>query len=352
MSEYKGIKGLTIQEVASDPPAPLEGQVWYNTTASALKTYYFNAGTWSSANTLNDLRGYVQGIGTQTAALGIGGYRDPEGTEAGPIYNKSDKFESYNGTNWTVLTDLPTPMNYINSNTRGGAGTQTSALVFAGSNPSLSPPNFDDQTDSYNGTNWTTVNNLTYGRKYLSGFGASNTSAIALGGSQPSLLGDANVETESWNGTNWTSVNSMNTKRFRNQSGSTGTATAGLVVSGQTDPGSTTNVESWNGTNWTEIDNYPTPISFHGVTGSQTAAVVFGGYIPPGPPRSSETQSYNGTVFNVVGSMASDRSNFGSGGTSNTSALAFTGQSPYDPKPSQTTEEFNAGFATATWKTE
>ena len=39
MSEYKGIKGLTIQEVASDPPAPLEGQVWYNTTTSVLKGY-------------------------------------------------------------------------------------------------------------------------------------------------------------------------------------------------------------------------------------------------------------------------------------------------------------------------
>ena len=35
MAEYIGIKGFTVQTLSADPPAPIVGQVWYNTTASA-----------------------------------------------------------------------------------------------------------------------------------------------------------------------------------------------------------------------------------------------------------------------------------------------------------------------------
>ena len=39
MGTYSTIKGFTIQELASDPPAPIEGQVWFNNTATVLKSY-------------------------------------------------------------------------------------------------------------------------------------------------------------------------------------------------------------------------------------------------------------------------------------------------------------------------
>ncbi len=39
MAEYKGIRGFTIQNLSADPPAPIVGQVWYNTTSTVLKGF-------------------------------------------------------------------------------------------------------------------------------------------------------------------------------------------------------------------------------------------------------------------------------------------------------------------------
>jgi len=39
MATYIGIKGITIQSLASDPSNPVEGQVWYNSTSATLKGY-------------------------------------------------------------------------------------------------------------------------------------------------------------------------------------------------------------------------------------------------------------------------------------------------------------------------
>jgi hypothetical protein len=37
MAEYKGIKGFNIQYLDSDPPNPIEGQMWFNSTSQTLK---------------------------------------------------------------------------------------------------------------------------------------------------------------------------------------------------------------------------------------------------------------------------------------------------------------------------
>ena len=69
---------------------------------------------------------------------------------------------------------------------------------------------YRNATESWNGTNWTTVNNLNTGRQDLGGSGASNTAVIAFGGQLPS--GPTGL-TESWNGTNWTETSDLNTAR-------------------------------------------------------------------------------------------------------------------------------------------
>src|SRR6056300_808128 len=139
MPEYKSIKGLTIQEVASDPPAPIEGQVWYNTTTSALKGYINNPGSWATGGDLNTAKRTLGSAGTQTAALAFGG-NTPPGTA---------QTESYNGTNWTELNDLNTARAYLS-----GAGTTNTAALAFGGFPSTGV------TESWNGTNWTEVNDL------------------------------------------------------------------------------------------------------------------------------------------------------------------------------------------------
>ena len=64
-------------------------------------------------------------------------------------------------------------------------------------------------------------------------------------------LGYANTET--WNGTNWTEVNDLNTGRT-NISGN-GTTTSALGFGSDTGPSQIANTESWNGTNWTEVND-------------------------------------------------------------------------------------------------
>jgi hypothetical protein len=37
MADYKNIKGFNIQYLDSDPPNPIEGQMWFNSTSQTLK---------------------------------------------------------------------------------------------------------------------------------------------------------------------------------------------------------------------------------------------------------------------------------------------------------------------------
>ena len=86
----------------------------------------------------------------------------------------------------------------------GGAGTQTAGLMFGGQ----PPPTGVGNTESYNGTNWTEVNDLQQARNGNAGSGTS-TSALTYGGLTTTYVS----LTESWNGTNWTEVNDLNTSR-------------------------------------------------------------------------------------------------------------------------------------------
>src|SRR6056300_727827 len=106
MAAYKEIKGVNIQKLSADPPAPIEGQVWYNTTSGALKGFKVSAGAWATGGALNTARQFIGGAGIQTAALAFGGQPPVTGAT-----------ESYNGTNWTEVNDLNTARNSL-----GGAG--------------------------------------------------------------------------------------------------------------------------------------------------------------------------------------------------------------------------------------
>jgi hypothetical protein len=94
MSEYKGIKGFSIQSLSADPADPNIGQVWYNSTSGSWKvTSVTTAGSWATGNNLNTARATLAGAGTQTAALAFGGYDGTANTGA---------TEEYDGTNWAT----------------------------------------------------------------------------------------------------------------------------------------------------------------------------------------------------------------------------------------------------------
>jgi hypothetical protein len=59
MADYKNIKGFNIQYLDSDPPNPIEGQMWFNSTTQTLKGAEAGgvaAGTWASGGNLNTAR--------------------------------------------------------------------------------------------------------------------------------------------------------------------------------------------------------------------------------------------------------------------------------------------------------
>jgi len=48
-----GTAGSGIPSVASDPPSPTVGDVWYNTTTNAFKYAGVGVGSWASGGNLN-----------------------------------------------------------------------------------------------------------------------------------------------------------------------------------------------------------------------------------------------------------------------------------------------------------
>jgi hypothetical protein len=323
VTAYPPSAGVGVSQLASDPPSPTEGQMWYNTTTNTLKQYVGLA-NWATGGDLNTARTIMGDAGTQTATLGFGG--------AEPPFNNSTKTESYNGSSWTEVNDLNTARQI------DGTGTQTAALGFGGASTNPAPPPstlYVTLTESWNGTNWTEVNDLNTARYDMGSFG-TQTATITAGGTPPTT-----AATESWNGTSWTEVNDLNTGRY--SQGSAGDVqTAGLIFGGF--PYGTAITESWNGTSWTEVNDLSTARSFLSGSGTQTAALAFGGSIPP---QTGATESWNGTSWTEVNDLNIARNGLAGTGT-NTTSLAFGGFSPTVPGITTATEEWNVGLSVQT----
>ena len=305
MANYIGIQGQNILIVSSDPANPTEGQIWYNSTSNLLKGYALaTVNAFASGGNMNTARFQLAGAGSSNnSALAFGG-------------NVSDvsqtATELYNGTSWT---SNPTGLNTGRQNL-GGAGTQTAALAFAGQNP----PNA--QTESWDGSSWTSVNSMNTGRASVGGCGIQ-TSALAFGGGGPAV----SAATESWNGTSWTSVNSLNTAREK-PTGAGVSNTAALAFGGIVyTPGfpGVAATESWNGTSWTSVNSLNTARGIFAGAGIQTLALAFGGAPAAPAGATAATELWNGTSWtsNPTG-LATARKNLSGAGTQ-TSALAFGG---------------------------
>jgi len=235
MATYKGIQGYTVQKLSDDPTASeVEGQLWYNSTSGKFKISVAGAGAWASGGNVNHGRnnpGSARNAAQSTMLIFSG-----EGTPTVTLDT-----EQYDGTSWTEVNNMNTARQGP-----GGSGTNTAALGFGGIPTTAN-------TENYNGTSWTETNNLNTGRYGLSGAG-TNTAALAFAGTTGGA--DRKTLTETWNGTSWTETNDLNTART--DPGGLGTTnTAAMCMGGNTSPGAnfTQNSESWNGTSWTETNN-------------------------------------------------------------------------------------------------
>jgi hypothetical protein len=260
------------------------------------------AGTWGSGGALPQANRSMGVFGTYTSLVAAGGsVPTPSSTEA----------DSYNGTAWSEITELSSAKN----ESMGFGSSGSSGYIVK------------DTTENWNGSAWTEVNDLNVARGLASAAGTSSASLLAGGESGP---GAADL-VEQWNGTSWTEIAEINTDR---QSGSamSGTVTAAIVSAGYTGTAETANAETWNGSSWTEGNNINEARRRLGFSGTSVpTALIFGGAPgSPGPTTvSGKTESYDGTSWTEVNDMATARRSVGIGvaGTGS-NALAVGGLTP------------------------
>jgi hypothetical protein len=331
------------------------------------ETEEYNGSSWSEQDDLNTARRDLGGAGTQTAALAFGG-------EAGP--GRVAIAEAYDGSSWTEGPDLNTARN-----NNGGTGTQTAALSFGGVVPG---PAKSNATEEYDGSSWTNSNNMNNARSELGSAGIQ-TAGLAIGGEEPpggvtrletydgstwstspATLSTARVgaaatgsstaafiaggsgspkitATEEFNVAvmsvvqgAWSSGATLNTGRKR--ASGAGTQTAAMMAGGFTSPPNAqrAEVEEYNGTAWSEVNNIPAVKSFMGYGGTQTAAVSFGGT----SPVVATTLEYDGTNWTSGGDLGTARYRIGGAGTQ-TAALGFGGYTGSPPNVNVHTEEYD-----------
>ena len=294
-----------------------EGQLWFNSNASALKGYGKNAGvpvaTWSSGGTMNTGR---------SNHFALGGLNDNLVTSPQGVVTT----EQYNGTSWTAL---PSPANSGEGRAEGGsAGTATAGVIFGGWEPGASA-----LTELWNGSSWTEVSDLNTGRNELAGFGTS-TAAFGAGGSPP--LGNTLVE--SWDGSSWTETTEINTGR--GNLGGSGTTIDGLVFGGNNPNNAQT--EKWDGTAWTEVGDLNTARRYGAAGGGYGPISIYaGGYTGS---SSAVVESWNGSSWTEINDLSSaDYSTKGAPAGNNTSTIVTGGAGS-----NTTTEEFAADLTVTT----
>jgi hypothetical protein len=332
MADYKGIKGFKIQSVSSDPSNLTKGQIWYNSTSGVVKgritgvaswsatnsintaryaggsagtnsttamffggqsppgsytfkveTEQYNGTSWSEVGDMNSARRNISGFGTQSDAMGVGGYAQHVG--------QLDYSETWNGTSWSEGNNLGSSRDGCAS---GGHSTSSAGLVFGGwdEGPALA----STKTETYNGTSWSEVNDLATATV---GSGGAGTQAAALSiytyGPPSSGLSSR------WDGTSWTTDGgTLNTSRnYGTQHG--GTQISALYAGG---PGSRTITEVYDGTSWTEMADLAVGRGqLGGAAANNTAALAFGGnQDPPAVDASEEWSTPDQSTVTVTAS--------------------------------------------------
>ena len=148
-----------------------------------------------------------------------------------PGFTVSNTAETWDGTSWTEVADLPE-----NAVSRSGFGTSTAGIVCGGDTGSISA-----ETDSWDGSSWTEVADLNEGKQYVASAGLSSDLSLAFGGNTPSVT----VNTESWNGSAWTEVNNMSFSSASRKGTPSSSSVSSLASGGTPGPGDATTTEEW-----------------------------------------------------------------------------------------------------------
>ena len=414
MSDYESIHGTRIKYLTSDPTlnSTTEGQVWYNSTSGTNKTLVqfksfssggftptagsgnasavqatqatalsFGLGTsqpqtieysgyaWTDGGSLNTGRFVLKGAGTQTAALGFGGYVDPGGFTTAT--------EEYDGSSWTAGGALPSSRSNM-----GGGGTQTAALSVGGGGP-VSPGNNTEEYNgsswtaggaypvalqdvgiagpqtaalaaggisgpptggktivaNYDGSSWTVVSGTIPNGQNRAAMAGTQTHAVLFGGNTTAVNappnGQVTTDSNEWDGSTFFTTASMTTAR--QTYGGAGTGTSAIGFNGDKNPGNSNNTEEYTSAItqvgagvWSSGGNLSTARgSFNFSYGTQTASLATGGERTPGGTMGTEVEEYGGTSWTSGGAIPTATGGMGGGGTQ-TAAIMMGGNTPGD----------------------
>ena len=287
---------------------------------------------WASSGALNTARWGGSTMGSQTAGLFAGG--------ATPS-TKLNNSEEYDGTSWTEGNNLNTARGLMAA---GGNSTQTAGLCFGGTT-TTGPDNtgVTNATEEYNGTSWTSVNNMNYSVRNFGGAG-TQTNAVAAGGNPgPSQY---NSTTGEYDGTDWTAGTSLPTALQDNQGMTGASQSAAFFVGGEGPPGSRrTDTLEYDGTNWTAGGSIDTGVMQNGASGTLTAGLTFGGTTGSAV---TTTLGYDGTSWSTRPSMATARQ-YAHGAGTNVATFVAGGYTPGGAIT--TTEDFTGATETVTAST-
>ena len=252
----------------------------------------WNGTAWAEDAAINQARYVGAGCGaSSTSGIIIAGFHSPP--SSAQTWN-----EEFDGTSWTALAVLNT-----GRLGNGGAGIVTASITMGGATgPGES---VTATTETWNGTAWTEVNDLNTARYHLgSASQGTTTAAMAFGGLTKGGPGSAwgvdRDETEQYNGTSWTEVNNLNTAR--GHVGNAGNQAGALCYGGNsgTYPGQISETETWNGTSWTEVSDLSgDKRDFCDSNGSSTAALGIGCATPPGATWSATVEIWDGAPAGV-----------------------------------------------------
>jgi len=303
----------------------------YNLTEEYnVGTTVVEPGAWAAGGTMNDARSWVQGArnGTQTSSLCFSGF---------PIPAEMQKTEEYNGTAWTSKNNMVGAGRYNG----GGTGIVTAAVSAGGS--SDSPYTVLNLVEEFDGTDWTVATAFTTARKGGTLVGTQAAAALFGGDVEPTTPRSSGV-TEEYNGSTWSPGGTMNTSRVTYNAGA-GLQTAGLIWAGNTFPGQTNVTEEYNGTSWTSVNNYL--ITGYSAAGAGTQTAAFGAGMVEPTGTVGKTFTYDGTDWATAPSLGTARYSAGSAGT-NSAGIVFGGNSG---SATGVTEEFTAATTAANYKT-
>jgi hypothetical protein len=297
MSEYREIKGTAVRTSTSNTGL-VESEIWYDSSASAFKLETTTtSGAWASGGTLGTSRDGHGAGGTQTAGIVFGGSIAPGNTA---------NTEEYDGSTWTEVNNLNTARRQTT-----GVGTQTAALCAGGYTTANSAA-----TEEYDGTSWTSSGNLATNRRNAGHFGVQISSLYCGGYDVPTP--NSNVIQE-YNGSTWTNlVATLNTGG--NGIAATGTTSDGIVFGGAN---RLNNSEEWNGTTMSVGGTMLTSKYDRASTNQAPAntALSIGG----GIPAQTNVEAYNGTSWSAETAIPTATNSAKGGGDATSGFIAGGG---------------------------